>query len=349
MKVLLFLFTLLYVQIVPAQVIGENTIRLNVSGKSFAFKSGHIKVGDMYYHYLAKGTKNRPLILFLHGFPEIAAAWKDQLYYFSQDYYAVAIDMKGANLSSIPEATDKFANYSVSQLATEVNTLALMLSNGKPYFVVGHDWGATTAWNVAFSYSQNLRGMVVVNGAHSLLYFREYFSRTDAFQYNAAEYIRNIISGTYSDGFYLNNNFAELRSVLFENPIGNASAFFNDEMKSLYLEYWSTPGSVNAGMNYYRAINFDLLKPLYAENAPPIEKNELPFLKKYHLKAGTKTLVIWGQKDIYISPKVNDGLEGFFENPADLTIKRFENNSHWIVHEDSELVTKEIADFLVGK
>lgn len=237
---------LLFVANVPvaanAQVFQESNIRLFVEDKETVFKSGRIQVGDMSYHYLAKGDSSRPLMLFLHGFPEIAAAWKDQLKYFSKNFYAVAIDMKGANLTSIPAPTDKFANYSPAQLAAEVNTIGLQLSSGKPFFLVGHDWGATTAWNVGFSFPQSLRGLVIINGAHSLLYFREYFRRDDSLQFDQAQYIRNILDGTDTADFYLKNDFFELRHVLFNNPIGNAKRFFSNQMQQLYRNYWMTPG-----------------------------------------------------------------------------------------------------------
>lgn len=349
MKVFLVSFLILAAGAVNAQSFNERTIHLSVGSQKKHFKSGYIKVGDVNYHYLAKGDKSKPLMLFLHGFPEMSAAWKNQLSFFSKNYFAVAVDMKGYNLTSISAPTAKYANYSAAQVASEINTLALILSNGKPYFLVGHDWGATISWNVAFSFPKNLRALVVINGAHSLQYFKQYFSKTDPWQYEAAEYIRNILSSVYTDQFYIGNDSAELRKILFDNDIGESKKFFNDEMQRLYLNYWRTTGSVDAGLNYYRAINFALLEPLYAEGSLPIEENPAEFLKKYHVQDGVKTLVIWGERDIYITSKVNDGLEKFFNNPADLTIKRYGKYSHWIVHEASDLITKEIEAFASDK
>ncbi|MGE5651810.1 MAG: alpha/beta fold hydrolase, partial [Bacillota bacterium] len=53
-------------------------------------------------HYASAGEKGRPLLLFVHGFPEFWYEWEAQLKEFGLDYFAVAPDLRGFNLSDMP-------------------------------------------------------------------------------------------------------------------------------------------------------------------------------------------------------------------------------------------------------
>lgn len=301
------------------------------------FKSSFITIEGVKYHYIAKGDKSKPMILFLHGFPEFSSAWRDQLNHFSSDHYAVAVDMKGANLSDRPAGVE---NYAAKQLAKEIGLFAAAVSD-KPYYLVGHDWGATIAWNVAFQQTAQsptkLLGLVTINGAHSIQYFREYHNNPD--QFLKADYVRKIISGEYTDQHYLGNNFAELRKQLLDNTIGESQFYFNEQTVADYIRYWSIPGSFDAGLNYYRAIKIpppELFKP---ETPPHLN----PLFASFHTKI--PTLVLWGEKDAYIVPEVLNGLENFVPN---LKVVRYPENSHWIVHENPKEISRQIREFLKG-
>lgn len=40
-------------------------------------------------HYVEAGDRNKPLILFVHGFPEFWYSWRHQITEFSKDYWYV--------------------------------------------------------------------------------------------------------------------------------------------------------------------------------------------------------------------------------------------------------------------
>ena len=46
-------------------------------------------------HYASCGERGRPLMLFLHGFPEYWGAWEELLPRFGDAHYAVAPDLRG--------------------------------------------------------------------------------------------------------------------------------------------------------------------------------------------------------------------------------------------------------------
>ena len=59
-------------------------------------------------HYASAGEPGKPLMLFVHGFPEFWYEWEAQLAEFGQTHYAVAPDLRGFNLSSKPAEVDAY-------------------------------------------------------------------------------------------------------------------------------------------------------------------------------------------------------------------------------------------------
>src|SRR6266481_6722456 len=88
-------------------------------------------------HYVAAGTG--PLMLCLHGFPEFWYAWKNQLTDFGSDHHAVALDMRGFNLSDKP---GDIAQYRLDILVEDIRAFAAHLSPAKNLFSLVTAWGA---------------------------------------------------------------------------------------------------------------------------------------------------------------------------------------------------------------
>jgi pimeloyl-ACP methyl ester carboxylesterase len=64
------------------------------------FQSQYAHVNGIRLHYVSVGDGK--LVMFVHGFPEFWSEWETQLIEFGKDYQAVALDMRGYNLSSKP-------------------------------------------------------------------------------------------------------------------------------------------------------------------------------------------------------------------------------------------------------
>ena len=55
-------------------------------------------------HYLAAGPETGPLIIFIHGWPELSISWRHQLPFFAaMGFRAIAPDMRGYGDSSVYE------------------------------------------------------------------------------------------------------------------------------------------------------------------------------------------------------------------------------------------------------
>jgi pimeloyl-ACP methyl ester carboxylesterase len=87
-----------------------------------------------------------PLILCVHGFPELWYSWRHQIERFGgQGYRVAAMDVRGYGGSSRPP---EIAAYTIANLASDVAAVIDALGGGKA-ILFGHDWGAPIVWNTA--------------------------------------------------------------------------------------------------------------------------------------------------------------------------------------------------------
>lgn len=87
-----------------------------------------------------------PLIVCVHGWPELWYSWRHQMTHFAERGFQVAaLDVRGYGGSSKP--TD-IAAYTMAELTGDVAAVIGELGNGNA-IVFGHDWGAPIAYNTA--------------------------------------------------------------------------------------------------------------------------------------------------------------------------------------------------------
>jgi pimeloyl-ACP methyl ester carboxylesterase len=289
---------------------------------------GFARVNGVDLHYAASGRTDRPLMLFVHGFPEFWYAWVPLLMAFGQDYHAVAVDLRGFNLSSKP--TDLNA-YRTKEVIEDLRQLICHLGHSKA-IVVAHDWGGAVAWNFASSHPKQMKALVIINAAHTALFARQLTH--DRHQQAASAYMLMFRSPGAED-LLSRNGFAYLRAML-QSSTPNAD-WFDAETESRYLQAWSQPGALSGGLNYYRAT--PMHPPTLREpGAAGLRLSEAEF------RVTVPTLVLWGERDPYLLPGLLDGLEQFVPQ---LQLERDPQSSHWMVHEQPARVIEKLRSFLI--
>ncbi|HEY1224668.1 MAG TPA: alpha/beta hydrolase [Brevundimonas sp.] len=87
-----------------------------------------------------------PLVLLIHGFPELGVSWRAQVEALAAaGYHAVAPDMRGYGGTDKPEGKDA---YAILNLVGDMVDLVRAMGETS-CIVVGHDWGAPVAWHCA--------------------------------------------------------------------------------------------------------------------------------------------------------------------------------------------------------
>jgi pimeloyl-ACP methyl ester carboxylesterase len=109
-----------------------------------SLKHYDIDVNDISLHVTETG--DGPAVLFCHGFPDTSYTWRQQMNVTAAaGYRAIAPDMRGYGCSSAPADAGLY-----TPLQTAGDLVALLDALKIPSAVlVGHDWGATHAWNAA--------------------------------------------------------------------------------------------------------------------------------------------------------------------------------------------------------
>jgi len=279
-------------------------------------------------HYAAAGEADRPLILFLHGFPEFWYAWKKQLEEFGQDYLAAAPDLRGFNLSDKPAEVEAYrAKHLVGDIA------ALVKHFGKQRFtLVAHDWGGAVAWGFAAAFPQLVERLIIINSPHPAIFQRDLAANPA--QQAASSYM-NFFRLPKAEQVLSEDNYARMFAMLLG---WDGRSWLSEDDRAAYLAAWSQPGALTGGLNYYRA------SPLH----PPTGTDPGAAAVKFDPAMVTikvPTLVIWGLGDPALLPCNLDGLDDYVAN---LQVVRVEKASHWIVHEQPEFVSRTIRDFLKG-
>jgi len=97
-----------------------------------------------------------PLILCVHGWPELWYSWRHQMEHFANRGFTVAaMDVRGYGGSSKP---DPISAYTMRELTSDVAAVAQQLSDS-PVILFGHDWGAPIVWNTALLHPEVVRAV----------------------------------------------------------------------------------------------------------------------------------------------------------------------------------------------
>jgi pimeloyl-ACP methyl ester carboxylesterase len=284
------------------------------------------ELNEVRLHAVSHGSG--PLILFLHGFPEFWYAWREQLREFGRDHRAVAVDMRGYNLSSKPVAV---ADYALPLLIADVRELLEQLSPGDRAVLVGHDWGGVVAWELAAAHPDYLRKLVILNAPHPTIFARELLHNPA--QQQASAYIR-LFRSERAEAVLSANEFAALKSAVFDTA-ARPDAFSNEDRRA-YLGAWSQPGALTGSLNYYRALG---IGPPDHGPSGSVTEAALAAAQRVPLRIIVPTLVLWGERDQALLPGNLAGLDSLV---PDLRIERFPDATHWIVREEPARVNQAI-------
>ena len=106
--------------------------------------------------YLASGAPGAPLIVFLHGWPELSISWRYQLPCFgSLGFRAIAPDMRGYGRSSVYA---RHEDYALEHVVRDMIELLDALGRDKAIWV-GHDWGSPVVWSLASHHPERCLGV----------------------------------------------------------------------------------------------------------------------------------------------------------------------------------------------
>ena len=296
----------------------------------------------------AAGEAGRPLMLFVHGFPEAAFVWDALMAHFAQPanggYRCLAPNLRGFEQSSAPTAVD---DYKPALLLQDLQQLVQTeRPDGHIDTLVGHDWGGALTWGMANAWPGHIDRLVSINSPHAATFARELTHNPEQ---QAASAYMHYLAAPGAEAKLADKDFARLFTML--GTAANTSAsdhasassgwasthshWLTDAVKDQYRQVWSQ--GLTGACNLYRVTPMKPPRP--GETAKP------PEVPAERARVDVPTLVIWGTDDRALRPGLLDGLE---QHVPRLRIERVDGASHWIVHEMPERVAQLIRDFQQG-
>ena len=316
------------------------------------------------------GERGRPVLMFLHGFPEAAFAWDELLAHFAAPehggFRCVAPNLRGYEQSSRPADVSA---YHAKHLAQDIAALiaAECGPQGQLVALIAHDWGGAVAWNLAATRPELMQRLVIINSPHPQTFWREL--RQNPAQQAASAYM-NFLVRPDAEALLAENDFARLwpffdlmgasgaaaqqqaATALSDDAIGPGDAaqalalpdgagWMTDALRAQYRAVWTGDGSrpgagLTGGLNYYRV---SPLRPAREGDAAAAGV-ELP-PEAFTVKL--PTLVLWAMQDSALLPELLSGLQRWVPQ---MQLERIERATHWVVHDQPARVAASIQRFL---
>jgi epoxide hydrolase 4 len=258
------------------------------------------------------------LALLLHGFPQHAVSWHNQVPFLARRGYRVwAINQRGYGGTSRPPRCE---DYSLEQLTGDVAGL-IDASGAASATLIGHDWGALVAWTFAIRRIRQLARLVIINVPHPLCFRRELKTWG---QLRKSWYV-GFFQLPMLPELLLAAGGGSLLVKMLRDGACNRDAF-PDAVLEIYRANVSAPGAATAMLNWYRAAGRDVLAA--RDLAAPID---------------TPTLIIWGEQDIALGLPCLDGANRYVR---DLSTERLPGVSHWAQEDSPQEVNRLLGQFL---
>ena len=258
-------------------------------------------------HFVTLGSKENPLIVFIHGFPDFWYSWKDVMDNFSNEFFVVAIDQRGYNLSDKPKGEK---NYNMNFLIGDV--ISVMTHLGfKKSILVGHDWGGAVAWALAMARPKVVERLIILNSPHPR-----------GIRHELANNPEQQENSKYARSFQMEGASAYLTTEKLVSMLGD------NVNKTAYIEAFNR-SDFEAMLNYYKQ-NYP--REPYKSDPSPVIKVKAP------------VLLIHGLDDKFL---LSGALNHTWEWVAnDLTLVTIPGAGHFVHHDKTELVNRTIKMWL---
>lgn len=259
---------------------------------------------------LTTGEEGDRPILLLHGFPEAAIEWREQLSVLGgAGCHAVAPDQRGYSPGVRPA---EVFDYRMEALVGDVLAIADQLGWGR-FDLVGHDWGAAVAWATAAAHPGRVRTLTAVSVPHLDTFARAL--QEDEDQQQRSQYMQ-VFRAKGSDKQLLEDGARRLRRI-YENRIPETHV-------EEYVQRFSEPGALDAALNWYRASKY----------GGAIGEVRVP------------TLYVWSTEDAALGSTAALASGEHVTGPY--RFEMFEDVTHWVPEDAPEELNRVLLEHLIA-
>ena len=271
-----------------------------------------LKANGFVFDAAADGPADGRLVVLLHGFPQTSWSWRTVMPALAgAGYRVVAPDQRGYSPGARPEGV---ASYGMRLLVSDVVGMLDDLGASQAD-VVGHDWGAAVAWQLAARHPDRVRTLTPVSVPHPLAFVEAL--RTDDDQRERSAYMQFFrLVGTAEDTL-LADDGAALQGIFGGRAGIDASR---------YVALMRQPGVLTKCLNWYRAQDLADIEDVGPTTVP--------------------TLYVWSDGDVALGPTAARATGAHVSAPYRFEVLR--GVSHWVPEEAPEQLASWILEHLAA-
>jgi epoxide hydrolase A/B len=211
-------------------------------------RSRYVTTNGIRLYCLESGPSDGPVVLLLHGFPELAYSWRHQVAALGDaGFRVIAPDLPGYGRSDKPDVT-----YDCEWI--DATLIGLLDAAGCERAVIaGHDWGGILVWIMARRYPERIAGVIGVNtpdlprsAMPPVQLLRQIFAETPIYIIQFQERgVAEWMLGTWGRGV---DDFVEM---IFGATTQNAEEF-PPAVLDVYKDAFRPVGALTPPIEYYR-------------------------------------------------------------------------------------------------
>ncbi|TSD46353.1 alpha/beta fold hydrolase [Rhodococcus sp. KBS0724] len=255
-----------------------------------------------------EGPVGGPIVVLLHGFPQDSTSW-DRLVplVHARGYRTLAPDQRGYSPGARP--TSRRA-YRLDELASDIVAL-IDAAGSAPVHLVGHDWGAAVAWQVAAERPDLIRTLTALSVPHPAAFVRALLTSSQA------------LRSWYMLAFQLPMLPEWILRRSGDKILVKSGQSLERARRD--RDAMAKPGRLRGGLNWYRALALNSSRAGSGRISVP-------------------TLHVWSDRDIALARKGAELTTRFVDGPYRFEILR--GVSHWIPDEAPEELDRLLAEHL---
>ncbi|KAK9056315.1 hypothetical protein SSX86_027405 [Deinandra increscens subsp. villosa] len=301
-----------------------------------------VVVNGLKIHLAEVGNESSPVVVFVHGFPEIWYTWRHQMIAVADaGFRAISLDCRGYGLSDPPPVTEKFG---FSDIVDDI--LAIIDSLGiDKIFLISKDSGAFSMFLFTLHYPARVKGAISLGIPYAPFGQPEFLTalpegfyinrwrepgraEADFGRLDAKTVVRNIYILFSRSEIPIAAENQEIMDIV--EPSTPLPSWFTEEDLSVYGSFYEKSGFLNSLKVPYRS-----LEEIYNDVKDPLIKNPMLLVapeKDYVLKFP-------GMGDVIKSGMVH-------QFASDLEIEYMPEGSHFIQEQFPDKVNALIIAFL---
>jgi len=269
-------------------------------------RTDRVRLGDLIFDVAVAGPDDGTPVVLLHGFPESAAAWRPMTpRLLAAGMRVIAPNQRGYSPDARPGAVE---DYRFDHLVDDV--LGLLDAYGlASAHLVGHDWGAAIAWQVAGRHPDRIRSLTAVSVPHAAAI--GWALREDADQQRRSGYVGRLRQEGKAESFLLEDDSRQLRAAFGDGV--------DPDLVEEHVRLLSQPGALTAALNWYRALVREF------GSLPPVR---------------VPTTYVWSTADPTLGPAAARRCSEFVDAPYRFVV--LDGASHWIPEEHPDALADAI-------